>query len=211
MITPVHVDGMTDPGIAMLALNDPSRRNALSTSMFDALDNALDSIRKNAEARVLLLTANGPAFCAGFDLPSAVENPALLGQFILRLSQLIRALRRLSAIVVAQVQGPAIAGGCAMLSACDFIWAAPDATMGYPVHGIGLSPAVTIPTLSQAILPGAARALLMSGRLMSAAEARQLGLVSHLASSGESLAEECLAAWPPVCRRAVASIAASRC
>ena len=104
-----------------------------------------------------------------------------------------RALRRLPQVVVAAVQGAALAGGCALLSACDFVFVAPDATLGYPVHRIGVSPAVTIPTLRLAAGDGPARALLMSGRLIDGREAVRIGLASHLAESSATLHDEATA------------------
>ncbi|MCI0362547.1 MAG: enoyl-CoA hydratase-related protein, partial [Phycisphaerales bacterium] len=75
---------------------------------------------------------------------------------------------------------------CAILSACDFVFVAADATLGYPVHRIGVSPAVTIPTLHQAIGFGAARSLLMGGQLITGADAHRLGLATHLAANASA-------------------------
>ena len=105
----------------------------------------------------------------------------------MRLSGVLRAIRRMPQIVVAAVSGGAIAGGCALLSACDFVFIAADAKVGYPVHRIGVSPAVTIPTLQLAIGPGAARALLMSGELIDGAEAHRLGIATHVSSSDDAV------------------------
>jgi methylglutaconyl-CoA hydratase len=110
-----------------------------------------------------------------------------MAEFIMRLSRLNRALRRLPQVAVAEVRGAAIAGGCAILSACDFVFAARDAKLGYPVHRIGVSPAVTIPTLQQAIGPGAARSLLMSGELIDAEETHRIGLVTHVSDASEAV------------------------
>ena len=172
--------------IATISLNDPARRNALSLPMFDALDQALARIASNTAIHVVVLRGEGAAFCAGFDLGAAVDEPGLLPQYISRLSLLNRELRRLPQIVVAAVHGAAIAGGCAILSACDFVVVAADAKLGYPVHSIGISPAVTIPTLRLAMGDGAARNLLMSGELIDGVEAHRRGLASDLATSSEA-------------------------
>lgn len=183
----------TQQPIATISLNDPSRRNALSMPMFDALDAAVQRIAGDSSLHIILLRGEGSVFCAGFDLAAAVDDPELMAQFIMRLSQLNRSLRRMPQIVVAAVQGAAIAGGCAILSACDFIFASQDATLGYPVHRIGVSPAVTIPTLQQAIGGGAARSLLMGGELITAVEAHRLGLVTHLSSSSATVHADAMA------------------
>lgn len=182
-----------EPGMAMVGLNDPSRRNALGIGMFDALEQALAQIIADESVHVVLLHGEGPAFCAGFDLGAAVNDPALMPQFIQRLNSLNQTLRRMRQIVVAAAQGAAIAGGCAILSACDFVLVAADAQLGYPVHRIGISPAVTIPTLQQAIGSGAARSILMSGGLIDGAQAHRLGLATHLAKSGETVLADALA------------------
>lgn len=192
----------SDDCIARLALNDPAKRNAMTIDMFDAIDRALDAIL-TSEARVVLMYGEGKVFCAGFDLEAARHEPQLIARFIERLSALNRRLRRLPQPIVAAVHGAAVAGGCAMLSACDFVVVSPDALLGYPVHRIGVSPAVTIPTLMQAIGPGAARSLLMEGDLIDGREAKRRGLASHLAGSEVSLMSEAealcsmLAAKPP--------------
>ncbi len=172
--------------IATISLNDPARRNALSLPMFDALDLALERIASDAAVHVVVLRGEGAAFCAGFDLGAAVDEPDLLPQYIARLSLLNRGLRRVPQVVVAAVHGAAIAGGCAILSACDFIVVAADARLGYPVHAIGISPAVTIPTLRLTIGDGATRALLMSGELIDGVEAHRRGLATDLAPSAEA-------------------------
>jgi len=191
--------------VATIALNDPRKRNALSMAMFDALDGAVSRVRDDAgDIRAVLLRGEGKAFCAGFDLAAAVDDPSLMPSYIRRLSSLNRSIRRLPMPVVAAVRGAAIAGGCAMLSACDFVVAAPDAKLGYPVHRIGISPAVTLPTLMPMIGDGQARALVMSGELIDGREAHRIGLASHLAESPESVdaaARELaasIAAKPPV-------------
>jgi len=172
--------------IATMAMNDPARRNALGLAMFDALEAALSTIASRDDVAVVIVRGEGQAFCAGFDLGAAANDPPLVGEFIRRLGCVNRAIRRLPQVVIAAVHGAAIAGGCALLSACDLVVIAPSAQVGYPVHALGISPAVTIPTLAQAIGPGAARALLMSGRLVDGTEARRLGLASHIAGEGDA-------------------------
>ncbi len=177
-------------GWVEVVLNDPQRRNALGLTMFDALDAALANAANDQNASTILLRGEGPAFCAGFDMVAAAADSELVSQFIVRLSAVNRTIRRSPQVVVAAVQGAAIAGGCAVVSACDFVVVSPEATLGYPVHRLGVSPAVTIPTLSKAIGFGAARELLMSGQLIDGREAHRRGLATHLAKSNESVLEE---------------------
>lgn len=178
-----------DSGFATIALNDPERRNALSLAMFDALDAAMTRLALRDDVRAVILRGEGPVFCAGFDLAGCVDDPELLPALIMRLSASLRRIRRMPQPVIAQVHGAAIAGGCALLSACDFVFAASTAQLGYPVHAIGISPAVTIPTLRLTLGDGAARSLLISGELVTGAQAHERGLVTHLADSEGALSD----------------------
>lgn len=173
--------------IAKITLNDPDKRNAMSIEMFDGLDEALNEVSRKSDTKVLLLCGNGKAFCAGFDLAASRNDLSILQQFIIRLSTLIRSLRRLHCPVVAAVHKAAIAGGCATVSACDIVVASKNTKFGYPVHKLGVSPAVNITTLQQAIGPGATRSLLMGGELIDGKTASRLGLVHHLVDTDEEV------------------------
>ena len=101
-------------GVPTVCLNDPGRRNALGTAMFDALDRAIAALGSGSvdgDPAVVLLRGAGAGFCAGFDLAEAVEDPTRMAAFIRRLSHLNRSIRRLPHVVVAAVQGAALAGG----------------------------------------------------------------------------------------------------
>lgn len=176
--------------VVTLTLNRPAQRNALSVEMMDQMIGALDAVAAREDAAVLLVRGEGPAFCAGFDLGAAVDRPEVMSRYIEQLAEITRRLRRLPQVVVAAVHGPALAGGCAIVAACDFVFAGPEARFGYPVHRLGISPAVNIPVLRQAIGDGPARELLMSGRIIDAAEAKRLGLVSHVVASTDAMQRE---------------------
>jgi methylglutaconyl-CoA hydratase len=177
----------TSGPIARITLNDPQRRNALGHEMFDAFEAALRDVEGRDAVPVLLLHGHGPAFCAGFDLAAAVDEPSLLREYILRLSGLTRGLRRLPQVVVCAAHGAAIAGGCALISACDFVVADAGAKIGYPVHRLGISPAVSMPTLRTAIGFGPARSMLMSDRLIDGVEAQSIGLVSEVVDTADGV------------------------
>ncbi|MFO0872465.1 MAG: enoyl-CoA hydratase/isomerase family protein [Phycisphaerales bacterium] len=203
---PVELD--QSPPLAEIVLADATRRNAIDLAMFDALDLAIACIARRDDIAAVILRGDGKAFCAGFDLEAVVAEPSLMRTFIERLGSVNRSIRRLPMPVVAAVHGAALAGGCALLSACDFVVVAPDATLGYPVHRIGVSPSVTTPLLAAAIGPGAARALLLSGDLIDGATAQRLGLATHVARSSATTVEEArslgrdLAAKAPLALRA---------
>ena len=204
MTSLVHLD--TNDRIATMVLDDPSRRNAMSTALFDGIEASLARLEADDRILVLRIRAEGPAFCAGFDLGAMAED-GMLPDFLARLGGVCRRLRGLPAITVIEVQGPAIAGGCALVSAGDLVHAGPDARFGYPVHPLGISPAVTLPTLMGGVGSGTARRMTMSGELMDAESARNAGLVHVLASTRDELAQgvakECqrLASLDPTCLR----------
>ena len=179
---------LTDPGTtATITFNDPDRHNTLSLAMFSELEAALDEIEADASGTSLLLRGLGPSFCAGLDILGGEDRTDRIETLLRSLSSVARRLRRMPRVVVAEVHGNALAGGCALLSACDIVCVEPDARIGYPVHQLGLSPAVSIPTLAKAITPGNARALMLSGQIIDGREAYRIGLAHHLAESKEEL------------------------
>ena len=180
----------TQTGVCALTLNRPEQRNALNEATMDALIHAIDATSRREDLAVVLVRGHGLSFCAGFDLAEALARPGLMSRFIEQIGAITRGLRRLPQVVVAAVQGAALAGGCAIASSCDLVVATPDAQFGYPVHRIGVSPAVSIPTLRQTIGDGRCRATLMGGRIVDGREAHRIGLVSHLAVSVETLDRE---------------------
>ncbi len=198
-------------GVCTITLDDPSRRNALGTALFEQFEHALAQAHETAnrgEIIVVVIRATGRAFCSGFDLAQCVQNHETLAQFVRRLAAITRVIREMPAIVVAQVQGAALAGGCAIVAACDIVCASEQATFGYPVHRIGISPAVSLPTLMATVGCGGARTLTLSGEIVDARRAKELGLVFTLSPDADmldasvaALARE-LSAKPPAALRA---------
>jgi enoyl-CoA hydratase/carnithine racemase len=140
---------------------------------------------------VVVIRGEGHSFSSGFDLASCVNRPQLLAHFVMELSHAVRALRALPIPVIAEVRGAALAGGCALLAGCDFVYVAPDAQLGYPVHRIGVSPAVTIPALMANAGPGPARAVTMGGSILDGHAAVRAGLATLCSRTPESLNQEC--------------------
>jgi len=195
--------------LTTVTLDDAPRRNALGDAMFEALEGSLDREASLARAAgpgaiILRLRAEGSAFCAGFDLGACagVDGQRVLARFLERLSRVVRQLRRGPWVAVAEVQGAALAGGCALVAACDFAITARSATLGYPVHRLGVSPAVNAPLVVQAMGAGGGRALLLSGELLQGDEAARRGLVTRavddgaLATTVDALCERLLTRGP---------------
>ncbi len=153
----------------------------------------------HSKTRVVVLRARGSAFCAGFDLRNVANDTngsqPVLANYLRRLHACIEIISRLPAVTVAAVSGAALAGGCALVSACDFVVATPNAKFGYPTHVIGLSPSISAPTLSSRMGMGSARELLLGGQLILGVRAHELGFVSRIA--GATLASNNAPIQPP--------------
>ena len=189
-------DVVDDGALHRITLRDDARRNALSRAMFDELDAALGTVTAAVLARpaasCVLVAATGRAFCSGFDLGACVTDASMMGTFLQRLSAAVRSLRSLPCPVVVAVQGPALAGGCALVTACDVVIAGPGARFAYPVHRIGLSPAITLPTL-RSHTGGGARTVALAPEPLDAAAARALGLVHEIVDDPTALDDRALA------------------
>jgi len=165
-----------------IALRNPDRRNALTVEVLQAIEQAAHDA---SDASVLLLRGAGPVFCSGFDMDLVREQDGYLQQLIDALSKTIRSLRRCPATTLVHVQGAAVAGGCALAMACDIVTAPASARFGYPVHQLGISPAVTLPVLLPAA-GGFARRMVTDGRLYGAKLLHEHGIVHVLLAEGAS-------------------------
>lgn len=177
--------------VAIVRLRDPARRNALDAQAIDALLARIrDAVGAAAAgtADAILVRSDGAAFCAGFDLSACADDPPAVRHLLRRLAECVGELRATDVPVVARVQGAALAGGCALLTGCDFVIAASDAQIGYPVHRIGISPAVSAPSL-RARIGGRARGVLIGNELVDGEGARVLGIATEVAQDESGLDE----------------------
>ena len=205
-----------------ITLADPARRNALGTAMFAALQERLLVAALAADDRliapdgtptgadVVILRGEGASFCAGFDLQACIGAPALLAELVHELSRAVQSLRSLPVPVVAEVRGAALAGGCALLAGCDLVVVAPDAQVGYPVHRIGVSPAVNLPMLLANGAAGAVRAVAVGGNLLDGAGAVRAGLATHVASDAASVGAEAEVLARRLCEKGPLAIRATK-
>jgi methylglutaconyl-CoA hydratase len=151
--------------------------------MIAELQTALDEIEKK-KVRVVIVTGAGSAFCAGMDLDMlqtiAKQSPQENQEDSRRIAKLFRRIWSFPRPMIAAVIGPAMAGGCGIATLCDFTLAAPEAKFGYTEVRIGFLPAIVSVFLTRQIGDKRARDLLLTGRLVEAKEAQQLGLVSEI-------------------------------
>ncbi len=177
--------------VATITLSQPEKRNAISSRMIADLMAALGEIESSA-ARVVILTGAGNAFCSGMDLEelkaTATKSHAEQLEDAHTLARLYRRLWSYPKPLIAAVNGAAIAGGCGLATLCDFTLAVPEAKFGYTEVRIGFLPAVVSVFLVRQIGEKQARQLLLTGRIIDAAEAHRLGLVSQIVPQAELLA-----------------------
>jgi methylglutaconyl-CoA hydratase len=173
----------SENGIAVLTLNRPEKRNAISSQMIDELGAALAEL-ESSRARAVILSGAGTAFCAGMDLNYLKEFPAQSAEQVIadarRIAGLFRRIWSFPKPLVAAVHGAAIAGGTGLATFCDFTLAAPEATFGYTEVRIGFMPAIVSSFLVRQVGEKRARELLLTGRIFGAEEARAMGLVSEV-------------------------------
>ncbi|HEX5446684.1 MAG TPA: enoyl-CoA hydratase [Pirellulales bacterium] len=168
-------------GVARLTLNRPEKRNALSEALLEQLAAVLARIASDAAVRVVVLSANGSAFCAGHDLTEMIgRSHADYQEIFSRCSGVMQQLRFLPQPVIARVHGAATAAGCQLVAACDLAVAADHATFATPGVKIGLFCTTPMVPLVRAIPAKPAMEMLLTGAPISAARAYELGLVNRV-------------------------------
>jgi len=180
-----------EPTAAIVTLNRPEKRNAISLELIEDLLRALDACERSA-ARAVILTGAGKAFCSGMDLEmlkaiSTQSHDENLADSR-KMAGLFRRLYEFPRPVIAAVNGPAIAGGCGMVSVCDLALAVPEAKFGYTEARVGFIPALVSVYLVRMVGERVARELLLAGRIYDAAEALRLGLVNEIVSADKLMA-----------------------
>jgi len=169
-------------GIRTLTLNHPAARNALSLAMMEALQAALHAAAEDPAVRVVVLAGAGPAFCAGHDLKEirAQADPAFHQTLMQRCVALMLAIVRCPKPVIARVHGIATAAGCQLVATCDLAVAAEEARFATPGVNIGLFCSTPMVALSRNLANKHAMEMLLTGEMVSAAEAWRMGLVNRV-------------------------------
>jgi enoyl-CoA hydratase/carnithine racemase len=172
-------------GVVTLTLNRPQAFNALSEATLTAMQRELNAIAQDESVRVVILAAEGKAFCAGHDLKEMRGAPALALEYYERLfaqcSEVMLAIQRLPVPVIARVQGIATAAGCQLVAMCDL--AVASSTAKFAVSGVNLGLFCSAPgvALSRNVLRKAAFEMLVTGEFISAHEAKVRGLINRVA------------------------------
>ncbi|HEX4006006.1 MAG TPA: enoyl-CoA hydratase-related protein [Acidobacteriaceae bacterium] len=189
----------SDAGIHTILLNRPDKRNALTPQLISDLTQALEAAAANRHCQVVIVSGAGSSFCAGLDLEhlramsaGAASDPhfaATCRADAENIAVLLRTLYTLPKPTIAAVNGPAIAGGMGIATLCDFTLAVPEAKFGYTEVRIGFVPAIVSAFLRTQIGDKQCRDLVLTGRLIDAAEAASLGLVTRIVREPELMRE----------------------
>ncbi|MFN2635954.1 MAG: enoyl-CoA hydratase/isomerase family protein [Gemmatimonadaceae bacterium] len=174
--------------VGRITLARPEKKNALDRVMADELAEALFTLSESP-AKVVALDAEGPDFCAGADLEALEKMLDATRQEHIddakALGHVFHTIRRMEKPVVALVKGRAFAGGAGLASACDIVLAHEDAKFAYPEITIGFVPAMVMTMLRRSMGEKQAFDLVSTGRILSADEARNMGLVSRVFAARE--------------------------
>lgn len=175
--------------VAYITLNRPEKRNALNDEMVTELKIAFDHAEDDEQCKVVVLKAAGPVFCSGADLEYLQQLQDNTFQENLEdsthLMQLFYQIYTLKKVVIAQISGHAIAGGCGLATVCDFSFSAPEAKFGYTDVKIGFLPAIVKVFLLRRIGEMHAKELLLTGDLISAERAKNIGLINGVVPAEE--------------------------
>ena len=181
----------TRGSIAILTLNRPAARNSLSEAMIASLHAELNAIRDDAAIRGVVIAANGPAFSAGHDMKELTarrgdgdRGRAYFSQIMNACSAMMQEIVHLPKPVVAAVQGIATAAGCQLVASCDLAIASEAASFATPGVDIGLFCSTPMVALSRNVPRKQAMEMLLTGEPVSAARAREIGLVNRVVASG---------------------------
>lgn len=173
-------------GICTLTLNRPQARNALSRPLMSAVYQEMTRLRDDPSVKVVVLAANGPAFCAGHDLKEvqSLQQDDYLGLFQL-CSDMMMSIVTLPKPVIARVHAMATAAGCQLVASCDLAYAADSAQFATPGVNIGLFCSTPMVALSRNVPRKVAMEMLLSGTPISAARAEAFGLINQALPASE--------------------------
>jgi enoyl-CoA hydratase/carnithine racemase len=194
--SPPLVARRDDDGVALLTLDRPTARNALSLAMIEALSAAFSTIGTDARVRAVVLSAAGPVFSSGHDLKelTAARAGADKGRafFDLTMRACAAMMQQIVALpqpVIAAVEGTATAAGCQLVATCDLAVAGADARFCTPGVNIGLFCSTPMVALTRNLARKHAMEMLLLGDLVPADEAHRMGLINRVTPAGGALAE----------------------
>ena len=194
--SPLLVQRGDNDGVTLLVLNRPRERNTLTEGMLAALADALNEIAGDPGVRAVVLAANGPAFCAGHDLKEITQHRkdadggrGYVQNLMDRCSAMMQNIHRMPQPVIAAVEGVATAAGCQLVASCDLAIASQTARFATPGVHIGLFCSTPMVPLSRNVAPKHAMEMLLTGDMLTAEDARRIGLVNQVVTPGSEREE----------------------
>lgn len=176
--------------LAVVTMNRPERRNALSIDHMTELTECFSTLGSGREASVIILRGNGPAFCAGHDLREMIgQDISFYRREFEVCTRLMETIQEIPQPVIAEVHGIATAAGCQLVATCDLVVAAESARFATPGVKIGLFCSTPMVALSRAVGRKKALEMLLTGEPISAAEALRHGLVNRVVPDDQLEAE----------------------
>ena len=183
-------------GVATLTLNRPDARNALSEALIAALIGELDAIAKDRSVRAVIVAGNGPAFSAGHDLKEMTSHRnepdrgrAYFAALFEKCAGMMQQIMHLPQPVIASVHGVATAAGCQLAASCDLVVASEAARFATPGVQIGLFCSSPMVPLSRKVASNHAIEMLLTGEMVSAKRAYEMGLVNRVVAAGQEREE----------------------
>ena len=182
-----------DKNVGVLTISRPRALNALNNELLYELNLAIEKISKDETVFVLIITGEGKSFVAGADIGEMKEmSPESAGGFAKLGSEVFRKIELLDKPVIAAVNGFALGGGCELAMSCDLRIANEKAKFGQPEVGLGIIPGFSgTQRLSRLVGVGKAKELIFTGDIITADEAKSIGLINRVVPQ-ENLMEECL-------------------
>jgi len=178
-------------GVAVLTLNRPEQRNSLNEAMLAGLTACLAAIAQDDTVRAVVIAANGSVFCAGHDLRELTAHRSdadggrgYFREIMARCSAMMQALVNLPQPIIAAVQGTATAAGCQLVASCDLAVASTASRFCTPGVNIGLFCSTPMVALSRNVAPKHAMEMLLTGEMIAAERAEQIGLINHVVPPG---------------------------
>jgi enoyl-CoA hydratase/carnithine racemase len=183
---PSHLSLAFDGSTAIVTLNRPEQRNALSLAMMRDVIACLSQLEHNAEAKTIILAAAGPAFCSGHDLREMRGLAAAVYDEIFgACTEMMAKIQSVAQPVIAEVQGMATAAGCQLVATCDLAIASERASFATPGVRIGLFCSTPMVAVGRAVGRKRALEMLLTGDAIDAGTAAEWGLVNRVVPEGE--------------------------
>jgi methylglutaconyl-CoA hydratase len=208
MTEPILQVHSQSPAIAVITLNRPQKRNALSVDLIEQITAAVSSASTDAARRVVIVRGSGPVFCAGLDF-SEVGEAAGAARSAEALAKMYAAIGNSPLVTIAAAHGAAMGGGAGLLAACDFVVAADDLKIAYPEVRRGLVAALVTCLLRRQLTDRAVRELILLGENIPAAQALAMGLISRVVPANE-LFDAAIELATQACKGAPGAIARSK-